>query len=166
MSTTGLSPAPPRTDRLRTALLALAALEAGYALLQSLKLVASDVQIGSGRLSEIVTTAHLIVAPLLAIAAVVFAARDRLPLVIMALAAIVLTTWASEAATAHDSGVALVLTDLVRPVLAILAIVLAVSRTGLVVAALLVASLWPVWLWHTFLADVLRFVLGVMIYGA
>ena len=166
MSTIRLSPAPVRQDGLRVGLIALACVEAFFALLQSLKLIAPDVPIETGHLAGQVTTAHLILAPILAAAAVVFAARDRLPHAVTALAAIGLTTWASELMSPDFTGITLVLANVVRPVVAVLAMIVAFRRTWLRFAAALVASLWLLWAWVSFLSDILRFFLGVIIYGA
>lgn len=160
MSTLSLSPASARPERLRTNLITLASVEAGYTLLHALSLFAPDMERAS-----LIAKADLIVAPILAVAAVLFAMRDRLPLAIIALAAIVLTTWASELTSAHLDGFALVLAHVVRPVVAIAAIVLALGGTRLVLAATLVAGAWLIWFWVTFLGEVLIFIAAVMIYG-
>ena len=166
MSTIPLSSAPARQNGLRAALVALASFEAWIALLQSLTVIFPDGQIATGHLAEQITIAHRIVAPILAVAALVFAARDRLPQAIMALAAIGLTTWASDLVSAQFTGSWQVLLHVFRPVIAVLAIILAIRRMWLGYAAVLVASMWLLWAWVTFLSEVIPFVIGVMIYGA
>ena len=122
-------------------------------------------QIEDGHLARQITTAHLILAPILALAAVVFAARDRLPQAIMALATIGLTTWASELTSPDCTGMALILARGVRPAVAFLATILALRRTRLGFATVLVASMWLLWAWVSFLSDILRFLLGVISTG-
>ena len=166
MQSIGLLPAHSRRKPLRTALISLAALEAGFALLQSLALFDPDAQRAHGYLAERVMTTHLIVAPIFAVAAIAFAALDQLRQFIVAFGAVALTTWASELISAHFTGVTLIAADIVRPVIAVFAITLAVGRIWLCFATLLVAGMWIIWFWNTFLSDFLPFLFGVILYGA
>ena len=115
---------------------------------------------------------RIVLVPLLAIAALVFALMGRLPRAIMAMAALVLATWLAEEITsflhppkspvsgAGVLGVYAVLQRFVYPVIAIAALVLAWRNERLVQAGLL-ASI------PTILGAlmVVAFGIGVMIYG-
>ena len=156
---------PPRTDWLAIGLRLLAAIETSWALLQSLQLIAPDVPIAGG-VPGLITVAHLIVAPILAVAALIFAARGRLLEAVIALAMLDLTTWASELATPlFPTGIGYFLASIARPIVAVAAIVLAARYARVGLAALLIAGVWLVWAWFAFLGEVLIFFAAVMIYG-
>ncbi len=159
MSTGVSSPKRSSNDWLAITLRFFAAVVTAFAILQSLKLVAPDVSVSA------VAAVHLIVALTLAVGALFFAVRNRLPQAIIALAAIGLTTWASELGSAQYAGISLVLANVVRPILAAIAIVLALRCIWLGVAAALVACIWFAWAWVAFLSDVVIFFVGAMIYG-
>ena len=135
MSTLSLSQAPEKS--LRTALSVVAAVETVFAIIQSLTLFAPDAQTAHGFLAEQITTTHLVAVPILATAALVFATRGLLSEAIIALAAVVISTWISELVSGYFTGMALFLAAVVRPVVAAFAITLADRRTWLLFSGVL-----------------------------
>jgi hypothetical protein len=161
------SPAP-RMLGLRTALIALALIEAGLGLSDAPVLFGDMSHLGSGIGSGLVK-AHLAAHPVLAIAAIVFAAMGRMRHAIIALGAIIIMTWLSDmpSVVAHGlefkgafSAVETVSKVIAFPLMAACAIAYAAHDEHLGRATLLVAvpTLFIVVL-------LVGFAVGVMIYG-
>ncbi|MES2600493.1 MAG: hypothetical protein V4602_06755 [Pseudomonadota bacterium] len=163
--------APPPAQRmlgLRTVLIALALIEAWFGLSDAPTLFGDMTHIGSGIGSGLVK-AHLAAHPLLAVAAIVFAAMGRVRHAIIALGTIIIMTWLSDmpSVVAHGlefksafSAVETTAKVIAFPLVAACAIAYAAHNEHLGRATLLVAipTLFTVVL-------VVGFAISVMIYG-